>query len=170
MSRNFIGIIPGLLFFVLGNLLLSLFISWNQWKLAKTQIKELGLQQAEFIKVKLFAETFHYVFGGANLPHQASLHVSEKLIFIMPLAGDWYSGLYRLNMPIVFSKNPNLIKAHTKINNIYEPLSILPGKDESLEIIYKKISDFSAKTSLIIDFRTKQDFEKVCSLLLAMQA
>jgi hypothetical protein len=146
---------------ILFFLVITLLISFYQWRQSKTQMKELALDSDQGILIKLFSETFGNRWVGSSFPHRATLFIGDQFIFIRPRPWDWYSGQYRATIPIVFSKNPAAIKALTKINNIYAPDSIQPGNEGSIEIIFRFNPAIAAKTHFYIDFCHKADREKL---------
>jgi hypothetical protein len=161
--QSIYDILPALLYFVLANLFITLFYSWHQWTLTKTQIKELGIKEEGFLHVKLFSETFYSYGVRASIPHGATLYIFEQFIFIRPRPGDWYSGIYRANLPIVFTRDQTSLKELTTIKNIYSPLSIQPGKDTSIEIVFRNNPASSAKTTFYIEFCQAADYDKIKS-------
>ncbi len=150
----------GILFslFVLGPSVLSI---WNKWKLTKTQIKELDLREDESISINFSTETFFDIRSTIPFPNRGAMYIRDKFIFICPRTWGWLSGANMISLPIILTKDVELIKPLTKINNIYLAEDLKVTKDGSIEIVFKSIKDFSATTHFYIDLIDEVDWEKI---------
>lgn len=158
---HFTEMIPGLLFLLVFYLSITLLVSWDQRKLNRIQIVELGLLDEQGIHVKVFAEKHFRINEKYYFTHKATLYIRDEFIYIGPRRGDWYSGFFRFHLPIVFTRTPVEVKARTKINNVYAPISIQPGDGELVEIVFKEVADHYAETNLYIEFCNAKDYEKL---------
>jgi len=158
---HFTEMIPGILFLLLFYLSFTLLISWDQRKLNRIQMVELGLQEEQGIHIKVFAETHFKINERYYFTHKATLYIRDEFIYIGPRRGDWYSAYYRFHLPILFARVPEGVKARTKINNVYAPISIQPGDGDLVEIVFKEVADHYAETSLYIECCNPMDYEKL---------
>jgi hypothetical protein len=142
-------------------LLLTLFVSWNQWSITKRQVKDLDLSYTDFIPIKISSETIFGIQAGYIFSARAALYVCDLFILIIPKAGDWCTGIYRESMPILFTRDLALMKSFTTVNNVYVPKSILEGMDQSVEIVFKRNPASRSETTMYIDFCNAGDFDKL---------